>query len=58
MAHARTALEQDPRVEEVTSIVARVLDGERDVVRLEINLQLLQENQSLNLVFDVRLGTA
>lgn len=58
MAHARTAIEQDPRVEEVTGVVARVPEGERDTVRLEIEIELINENHPLNLVFDVRLGTA
>jgi phage baseplate assembly protein W len=58
MAHARTAIEQDPRVEEVIGVVARVLEGERDVARLDIEIQLINENHPLNLVFDVRLGTA
>jgi phage baseplate assembly protein W len=57
MAHARAALEQDPRVVQVTGMRAYILPGERDVVRLEIEIQLITENNSLNLVFDVRLGT-
>lgn len=57
MAHARTAIEQDPRVVKVTGMRALVLPGERDVVRLEIQIQLIQENNPLNLVFNVRLGT-
>lgn len=57
MAHARAAVEQDPRVVEVTSMRAYVLPGERDVARLEIEVQLITENNPLNLVFDVRLGT-
>lgn len=58
MAHARTAIEQDPRVEQVISIQSRVPPGERDVVRVEIEIQLIRENNPLNLIFDVRLGTA
>jgi len=57
MAHARTSIEQDPRVVKVTGMRALVLPGERDVVRLEIQIQLIQENNPLNLVFNVRLGT-
>ena len=57
MAHARNAIEQDPRVEQVISVEARVLPGERDVVRLEMEIQLIRENNPVNLVFDVRLGT-
>lgn len=58
MAHARTAIEQDPRVREVTDIEARVPEGERDTVRLNIEIQLIHENHPLNLVFDLKLGTA
>lgn len=57
MAHARSAIEQDPRVVEVTDIEAHVIPGERDVVRLEMEIQLITQNTPLNLVFDVRLGT-
>jgi phage baseplate assembly protein W len=56
MAHARAAVEQDPRVVQVTSLRAYVLPGERDVARLEMEIQLINENNPLNLVFDVRLG--
>ena len=57
MAHARHAIEQDPRVSKVNGVEARVIPGERDVVRLEMEIQLITENNPLNLVFDVRLGT-
>ena len=56
MAHARAAVEQDARVVEVTGMRAYVLPGERDVARLEMEIQLITENNPLNLVFDVRLG--
>ena len=56
MAHARAAVEQDPRVVEVTTMRAYVLPGERDTARLEMEIQLITENNPLNLVFDVRLG--
>ena len=58
MAHARAAVEQDPRVVEVTAMRAYVLPGERDVARLEMEIQLITENNPLNLVFDVRLGNS
>jgi len=58
MAHARAAVEQDPRVVEVTAMRAYVLAGERDVARLELEISLITENTPLNLVFDVRLGNA
>lgn len=57
MAHARSAVEQDPRVLKVNGVEARVIPGERDAVRLEMDIQLITENNPLNLVFDVRLGT-
>lgn len=56
MAYARAAVEQDPRVVEVTAMRAYVLPGERDVARLELEISLITENNPLNLVFDVRLG--
>jgi phage baseplate assembly protein W len=56
MAHARTAVEQDARVVEVTAMRAYVLPGERDVARLEMEISLITEGNPLNLVFDVRLG--
>ena len=58
MAHARAAVEQDARVVEVTAMRAYVLAGERDVARLEMEIQLIAENNPLNLVFDVRLGNS
>lgn len=58
MAHARAAVEQDARVVEVTAMRAYVLPGERDVARLEMEIQLITENNPLNLVFDVRLGNS
>jgi phage baseplate assembly protein W len=56
LGHARTAIELDPRVKKVASVTARVLAGERDVVRLDMEIQLISQNNPLNLVFDVRLG--
>ena len=58
MGHARAAVEQDPRVREVTGMRAYVLPGERDVARLEMEISLITENNPLNLVFDVRLGNS
>jgi len=57
MAHARAAVAQDPRVAEIMRAEARVLPGDRDVVRLDLELRLIAENTPLNLVLDVRLGT-
>jgi phage baseplate assembly protein W len=55
MGHARAAIEEDPRVQEVKSVTARVPAGERDTVRLEMQIELIHENTPFNLVFDVRL---
>jgi len=56
MAFARAALEQDPRVLEVSAIEAKVLPGERDVVRLLLEIILIDAPNPLNLVFDVKLN--
>ena len=55
MGHARTAVEQDPRVEQVRSVVASAI--EHDVVRLEMAVDLIREKTPFNLVFDLRLGS-
>lgn len=57
MAYARAAIEQDPRVAEVRTVTATVLPGERDVVRLSLDVLLISEPNPLNLVHDVRLGS-
>ena len=56
MAFARAALEQDPRVREVSAIQAKVLPGERDVVRLLLEILLIDGPNPLNFVFDVKLN--
>jgi phage baseplate assembly protein W len=56
MGLARTAIEQDRRVAEVQSVVASAPPGDRDTIRLEMEVKLITENTPLNLVFDVRLG--
>jgi phage baseplate assembly protein W len=56
MGLARTAIEQDPRVLEVQSVVATVPPGERDTIRIEMEVELIRKNTPVNLVFDVRLG--
>ena len=58
MGHARTAIEDDPRVKEVKTVTARVPPGERDTVRLEMDIELIQENTPVNLVFDLRLAAS
>ena len=55
MAFARDAIEADPRVAEVVEVGARVLPGERDTVRLDMQVRLIDEPDPLNLVYDFRL---
>ncbi|HKD74108.1 MAG TPA: hypothetical protein VKB76_01380, partial [Ktedonobacterales bacterium] len=56
MAHARSAITQDPRVADIPRIEA-LLGSTRDEVRLEIDVTLIEQQTPLNLVFDVKLGT-
>jgi phage baseplate assembly protein W len=56
MAHARTALERDPRVLRITEMSAT--PAERSVVRLIITLQLIDRPEPLNLVFNQSLEDA
>ncbi len=56
MAHARSAIERDPRVREVASVRVETLPGERDMARVEMEILLIEEPAPLNLVFDVDLG--
>jgi hypothetical protein len=58
MAHARAAISADPRVVDIPTIEALVLPGNRDVVRLNLSITLIEQQTPLNLVFDVRLGNA
>ena len=54
MGLARTSIEQDPRVKQVLSVEAH--QEEQDVLRINMEIELIQENTPLNLVFDLRLG--
>ena len=56
MAFARTAIEQDPRVAEVSAIESKILPGEGNVVRLLLEISLIEAPDPLNLVFDVKLN--
>jgi phage baseplate assembly protein W len=56
MAYARAAIAQDPRVVDIPRIEARD-GGERDVVRLDLDVTLIDQQTPLNLVFDVNLGS-
>jgi phage baseplate assembly protein W len=53
MAFARTAIERDPRVVEITNIKAE--PTERSLVRLEMDIQLINEPHPLNLVVAIDL---
>lgn len=55
MAFARAAVEQDPRVAEVTDVRAEVLPGERGVVRLTLEVRAIDAQTPTNLVFDMNL---
>jgi phage baseplate assembly protein W len=56
MAFARAAILEDPRVVEITRIEAR--PTERDLVRLDLEISLITGRSPLNLVADIRLGSA
>ncbi|MGF1522302.1 MAG: hypothetical protein ACFBSF_08295, partial [Leptolyngbyaceae cyanobacterium] len=55
MAHARAALEPDARVQAIQSIRTEVLPGERTVIRLLIDIRLVNEPNPLLLVSDINL---
>ncbi|MDA0166826.1 hypothetical protein OM076_41580 [Solirubrobacter ginsenosidimutans] len=56
LAYARAALEADPRVVAVRRIAAGVPPGDRNVVRLDMDIELITEPTPLNLVFDMALS--
>jgi phage baseplate assembly protein W len=51
-AFARQAIEADPRVLKVESVQTVNLPGERETVRLMMDIQLIDAPNALNLVFD------
>ncbi len=55
MAFARSAIEQDPRVKKIEDIQTQVIPGERNVVRLTMDIRLITEANPLNLVLDINL---
>ena len=55
MAFARAAIEQDPRVAEVQKVETQVLPGERNMVRVLMDIVLIKQPTPLNLVFEVNL---
>lgn len=58
MAHARDAVLRDPRVLRVAAVRVVANPGERDTVRLEMDIDLIDSPSGLNLVFDFSLGGA
>ncbi len=56
MAFARAAVERDPRVREVLSVQSQVVPGERDTVRLLLEVALIDAPTPINLVFDQKLS--
>jgi phage gp46-like protein len=58
LAYARQAIEADPRVQAITRIAATVPPGDRDVLRIEMDVQLITQPTPLNLVVDLPQGTA
>jgi hypothetical protein len=53
MAYARSAIEEDPRVAEVSEVSAS--PSERDMVRLTMEIRLIDQPNPLNMVFDFDL---
>jgi phage baseplate assembly protein W len=52
---ARDAVVADPRVQKVVSVDVVRIPGERQVLRLDIVVQVISEPRPLNLVFDLAL---
>jgi phage baseplate assembly protein W len=50
------ALRQEPRVAKVLRCVVRTVERERDIVRVELTLRLLERDEPLNLVVPIDLG--
>jgi len=55
MAFARAAVEQDPRVRELREVRVETVPGERDALRLFLDVALIDAPTPLNLVFDLHL---
>jgi phage gp46-like protein len=56
MAFARAAVEQDPRVKDIVEVRAESPQGDRETLRISMDIELIDEPAPLNLVFDLRLG--
>ncbi len=52
------ALRQEPRVAKVLRCVVRTVEHERDIVRVELTVRLLEHDEPLNLVLPLDLGGA
>ena len=55
MAFARAAIEQDPRVREVSEVRVQLIAGERDTARLMMEIALIDAPNPVNLVYDLVL---
>lgn len=56
MGYARAAVEQDPRVEKVLEVQAESPAGDRETLRISMDIRLIAAPTPINLVFDLRLG--
>jgi phage baseplate assembly protein W len=54
-AFARAAIEQDPRVREVTDVRVRVLPGDRAAAQITMEVALIDAPSPLNLVHTIQL---
>lgn len=50
------ALRQEPRIAKVLRCVVRTVDRERDIVRVELTIRLIEQDEPLNLVVPLDLG--
>lgn len=57
MAFARLAIEADPRVEKVTSTQIVSIPGERDMVRLMMDIKVISIQNPINLIYDLNMGS-
>ena len=55
MAFADSAIKQDPRVSDIEDIRTLVLPGEQNVVRVHMEILLINQPNPLNLIYDVPL---
>jgi phage baseplate assembly protein W len=52
------ALRQEPRIAKVVRCVVRTVERERDIVRVELTIRLIERDEPLNLVVPLDLGGA